>query len=141
MLESCEKFVGPSKTAMALRRPVEAKDFPLMKRAVSNVITWFGLNDLHQYQEDALIGILDSRDVFVAHPTGTGESVVYHQLAPFACDIYNALVGSQDSVAKEKVKFKSQGWLSNHLFPLPPPFTRVLRTAFSLRSIAATEFK
>ena len=102
MLKSCEKFVGPSKTAMASRRPAEAKDFSLMKRAVSNVITWSGLNDLHQYQEDALIGILDSGDVFVAHPTGIGESVVY-QLAPFASDIYDALVGSQDSFAKEKV--------------------------------------
>ena len=34
-----------------------------MKRAVSNAKTWFGLNDLHQYQEHALIGILDSRHV------------------------------------------------------------------------------
>ena len=77
-------------------------DLSLKKKAVDLAKNWFGITELKQFQEEALVGILSGRDVFIAQPTGSGKSVVF-QLAPFALDYEESLIQNSS-----KVKFSSQ---------------------------------
>ena len=55
----------------------------LQRRAIEASKTVLNIEELRPYQVDALLGLLQGRDVLVAQPTGSGKSVVY-QLLPFA---------------------------------------------------------
>ena len=46
----------------------------------------FHIDDLETFQKDALTGLLQDRDVFLAYPTGSGKSAIY-QLFPFVKEI------------------------------------------------------
>eukprot|EP00112_Aurelia_sp_Birch-Aquarium-sp1_P026063 Seg900.3 transcript_id=Seg900.3/GoldUCD/mRNA.D3Y31 product="ATP-dependent helicase SGS1" protein_id=Seg900.3/GoldUCD/D3Y31 len=62
----------------------------LQWRAIEASKAVLDIEELRPYQVEALLGIMDGRDVLVAQPTGSGKSVVY-QLLPFALDILNVL--------------------------------------------------
>ena len=57
-----------------------------------------GINDLKSFQKDALTGLLQGRDVFLAYPTGSGKSAIY-QLFPFVKEICDdILLGHEGTV-------------------------------------------
>eukprot|EP00794_Sanderia_malayensis_P011601 gene11601-12795_t len=69
------------------------------RRAVEASKRVFKIESLRVYQVNAMLGLLQGRDVLVAQPTGSGKSVVY-QLIPFAFDILDVLC--DQSLGKEE---------------------------------------
>ena len=44
------------------------------------------VKELRQYQKDPVQAVLEGKDVFVSHPTGSGKSLIY-QMLPFATEM------------------------------------------------------
>eukprot|EP00112_Aurelia_sp_Birch-Aquarium-sp1_P018716 Seg4504.4 transcript_id=Seg4504.4/GoldUCD/mRNA.D3Y31 product="ATP-dependent DNA helicase Q1" protein_id=Seg4504.4/GoldUCD/D3Y31 len=58
----------------------------------------FSIDELKPFQMDALTGLLQHRDVFLAYPTGSGKSAIY-QLFPFVKEICDdILLGHEGTV-------------------------------------------
>eukprot|EP00794_Sanderia_malayensis_P016435 gene16435-18070_t len=60
------------------------------RRAIEASKRVLKIESLRVYQVNAMLGLLQGRDVLVAQPTGSGKSVVY-QLIPFVFDILDVL--------------------------------------------------
>eukprot|EP00112_Aurelia_sp_Birch-Aquarium-sp1_P002791 Seg1309.1 transcript_id=Seg1309.1/GoldUCD/mRNA.D3Y31 product="ATP-dependent helicase SGS1" protein_id=Seg1309.1/GoldUCD/D3Y31 len=70
-------------------------------KAIEIAKAMFNIAELKEYQTEALIGLLQGRDVVVAQPTGSGKSLVY-QLIPFVVEIFNILQNESIVDAMEK---------------------------------------
>ena len=70
-------------------------------KAIEMAKAVFDIAELKQYQTEALMGLLQGRDVVIAQPTGSGKSLVY-QLIPFVVDIFNILQNERIVNAMEK---------------------------------------
>ena len=96
----------------------------LQRRAIEASKGVLDIEELRAYQVDALLGLMDGRDVLVAQPTGSGKSVVY-QLLPFAFDILNVFRDQslrdeqQEQIVQEIINKEKQTqsfWSFNLLF-------------------------
>ena len=72
-----------SKVAIIQNISIQNKSVEIAKQVLK-------IEQLRDYQFEALLGLLQGRDVVVSQPTGSGKSVVY-QLFPYVLDIYNVL--------------------------------------------------
>ena len=83
------------KMAEAMKNIV-VNNIPLQKSAAEHSKKVLGLENLREYQLEALSGLLQGRDTIISQPTGSGKSVVY-QLLPFAFDIHDILRSEEKS--------------------------------------------
>ena len=56
---------------------IVVNNIPLQKSAPEHSKKVFGLENLREYQLEALSGLLQGRDTIISQPTGSGKSVVY----------------------------------------------------------------
>ena len=98
-----------SKQKMAeATKNIVVNNIPLQKSAAEHSKKVLGLENLRQYQLEALSGLLQGRDTIISQPTGSGKSVVY-QLLPFAFDIHNIL-HSEEKSEETKGKLTAGGF-------------------------------
>ena len=75
---------------------IVVNNISLQKSAAEHSKKVLGLENLREYQLEALSGLLQGRDTIILQPTGLGKSVVY-QLLPFAFDIHDILHSQEKS--------------------------------------------
>ena len=76
--------------AEARSNVVTIRNISIQKKLVEIAKKVLKIEQLQDYQLEALLSLLQGRDVVVSKPTGSRKSVVY-QLFQYAVEIYNVL--------------------------------------------------